>query len=160
MLATLDILQNEKVKLIPFQYEGDFDYLIGIAMKYKYNITPKNMFLSLLKQYGVAFWNGYMENGVKGGVAYVCYYPEIGRYTFDAYRDNDLCKQHNPKGDYSYEAGKLLVPYILRNIANILYTTHSIENRVATIMCKRLGFKIVEITDTILGRFIVLKTGG
>jgi len=140
-------LRNDIVSLRPFDSENDFEYLVNLIQKYRYNRTSVQESRKILDEYGKYFWVGYVDDGVRAGVGYVSYYPQVGQWFFDAYRDDKLIKIYNHKINYTYESGKLLVPYILNNITPVLYTTHLIKNRAATRICEQLGFREIKRTD-------------
>ena len=150
MIATIKrVLQNDKVKLIPFGGEKDFEYLYNLIPTYKYNTTSREDVKKLINQYGYLFWIGY-GNGIKMGVACVCYFSKVDRYSLDGYLDNKVAKRVNNRISFGYEAGKLVSDYMLNNITDTLWTAHDIKNRGATIMCRRIGFAKEEIKNRII----------
>lgn len=92
-------------------------------------------------QYVVHAWAG-QAYGVRAGVVFLCFIPEVHVWTLDAYKDDELLKMINHKGDFSYRAGRLIMDWFFANIeADELYIIHSQDNRGAKRLSKRLGFK-------------------
>jgi hypothetical protein len=154
------ILKNDLVSIKPFTNEDDFEYLLTLAQQYKYNKLSLQEARITLDKCGKFFWTGYIEDKVRAGVAYVCKYYTPNNtvmWTFDAYRDDELVKAYNRKIHYTYEAGKLLVPWILENITPMLWTAHDVRNRAATMVCKEIGFVEDKVTMSKFGKFIVMK---
>ena len=153
-------LNTENLVLRPFDREEDFDYLFELASKYKYNTLELDKMKEIVHQYGVMFWNVIEKNLlVRGGVIYLTYVPNLG-YSLDAYRDETLAHaviSTSPTKDYSYQAGKIVIEYALTELSPHLFTMHRVENRGATIISKRLGFKTLREVDSAMGRFIILK---
>jgi hypothetical protein len=153
----LETLRNDIVSLRPFDSENDFEYLIELTQKYRYNKTSILEARRLLDEYGRYFWMGYVDDGVRAGVGYVCYFPKGNIWTFDAYRDEELIKKYNHKLNYTLEAGKLLLPWILNNITPVIYTSHEVKNKAATKVCKMLGFKEVWTKEILGDKFIFME---
>ncbi len=144
-----EILQNDKVKLIPFDNREDFEYLYSLIPLYKHNTTSWVEAKKLIDLYGLYFWTAYL-NETKVGVACVCYFPKVDRYSLDGYRDDKAAKRVNNKVSFIYEAGKLITDYMLNNITNAIWTAHTVKNRGATIACRRIGFNEEEIKGDII----------
>lgn len=74
-----------------------------------------------------------------------------GLWTFDAYHDRKVTEAiDNNRTAWTYEAGKLLLPYILAEITPQLWTIHLIEDRAATLVCRRLGFKEIKRMNSLI----------
>jgi hypothetical protein len=154
-IITTEILQNQKVRLQPFENEEDFEYLLGLTLTYKYDKGfPKEFKRKALELFGHLFWTLYAGD-TRVGVVYTSYMPNFG-YTIDGYRDDEVAKRIDNKISFSYEAIKLVTDFMLNNITDILWTTHDIRNRGATIMCKRYGYIVEKEMDTHIGRFILM----
>lgn len=159
MTDTLEVLKDKELKLTPFESKLDFDYLCSLIEHYKYNtIGSYERMRELLDRYGREYWTG--SSGVyKLGVIFLMYLAEMDEWTLDAYDDIQNKQIADPKGDFSYRAGKLIIDYFFRtHDVKILTTRHDIRNRAATVVCKRLGFKVTgKIYLTDIGEHIVMR---
>jgi len=145
-------LTDREIKLKYGRSDDADDYLISLAGKYKYSSLPpeeRRKALCYIKH----FWTG-EAYGHRAGVVYICRYPEVDWWTLDAYRDDDVLKEINTKGNYSYRAGKLVIDWFFeKKIAEDLLTMHDERNRAATLVCQKLGFE----EDGFIQNFIRLK---
>ena len=143
------ILSDGEITLFP---STDTEYLLKLARTNKYtHCTEEELVKSL--DYVKYAWNGYAGRTLSG-IVYLCYLPRYDWWTLDAYKEDELLKFINNKGDFSYRAGKLVIDWFFKNVnSKTLYTVHERENRGATVVCKRLGFK----ESGFINDFIVLK---
>lgn len=131
-------LQSQRVELRPAAKSEVLEYLLELIQKYQFNTQGPKSARLLIEKIGQYFWIGYAD-GIQGGVAYVSYIPDLDMWTFDAYQDRDVTdKMENVA--WTYEAGKLAIPYILDRITPVIWTMHDVRNRAASIVCRRLGF--------------------
>ena len=144
------ILRNGDLELIP---TNDIDYLIKLSKQYKYCKATGEQAKEVLNKYGYWFWNVYLD-GERVGVIYICLVPKLG-FTLDAYKDIESGVDTR----YSYEAGKLVVDYVIKELTSVLWTAHDVRNRAATIVCKRMGFRKIKEVETALGKFVYMKLG-
>lgn len=142
------ILKKDNIVLRP---TNDISYIIELAKQYKYNKLNDQTSADILKDYGYKYWNCFRD-GKKYGVVYLCYVPQLG-YTLDAYKDQRV------KSDikYSTEAGRLVVDYFHKEIFPVLWTSHDIRNRLATLVCRKIGFKKHDTIHSKLGEFILMR---
>jgi len=133
------ILEDDVVRLEPFKTKDDYKYLVDLAMKCKYTrLTRDEAEVAVLK-YPIMAWNGHeKKTNKKIGVIYITKAPIS--WMLDAYRDDKLVKEIDNTADYSFHAGKLVCDYAFK-FTKTLVTCHAFDNRAATIVCKRLGFK-------------------
>jgi hypothetical protein len=137
----------------------EFDYLFELVKKYKYNQVKREEVEFLIRRWGLHFWMVCdRETGIEGGVIYLSEIPSLG-YSLDAYRDHEVSKTVGNK-NWSYQAGKLVVQFYHEHYDEVLFTTHSVRNRAATIMCKRLGFEVVYTYNSKFGEFILMAHKG
>lgn len=155
----LMILEDQHVQVVPFSLQKGFPYMKSVILNYRYNKVPEKLIPGVLDRYGVAFWAGRCKdkNNVCFGFGMLMYYPELNIYTFDAYRDEELCRCLKIGRKYSFCAGRLVTSFILDSITPTLYTMHPIRHRAATKMCKILGFVDEGVVKTVLGNMRVLK---
>lgn len=145
---TLPVFVEGNITLTP---SDDYCYIIDLAQKYKYNTLSLHA-LNIACDFVKHIWVGTV-NGVKAGVVFLCYIPAFNWWTLDAYKDDALLKSLDNKGNFSYRSGRLVMDWFFKNIRDELYTAHEKQNRGATIVCKRLGFK----ESGYIKDFIVLK---
>jgi RimJ/RimL family protein N-acetyltransferase len=133
------LMEDDVVRLERFERPEDMDYLLDLAMKCKYTHITRDEAKRVMNQYPIEAWNCFdKKTGVKGGVAYLTKMPQF--WTLDAYKDDELMKSIDNAMDYSYRVGKLVCDYAFQFV-DTLMTCHRAENRGATIVCKKLGFK-------------------
>lgn len=145
------ILQDGEIIL---ELTEDRKYLTELMLRNKYTILNERGVEKFLK-YVRYVWVG-RASGMLGGVLFFCFYPELNRWTFDAYKEDDKLKVLDNKGDFSYKSGRLVVNWFFEcKVSDKLFTMHDQKNRGATLVCKRLGFKPVECT----GDFLTLSRG-
>jgi len=124
----------------------DREYLSELIRKNKYSLLNDRGIQKLL-EYVRYVWVG-TTGGIPGGVLFFCYYPSVNRWTFDAYKEDELLKSIDNKGNFSYRAGKLVLDWFFQQkFSETIFTMHDVTNRGATIVCKRLGFRPVECSD-------------
>lgn len=140
------ILEDDVVRLEPVELSDCMDYLLELIMKCHYTKISRDEARQALSLYPLLLWNGYdKKTNTKIGIVYI---TKTDKYwTLDAYKDDELAKSIDNTMDYSYRAGKLVSDYAL-TLTDTLLTCHAFENRGATLVCKRLGFK---------ENFIILK---
>ena len=140
---TLDvnaILEDDVVKLVPFVLKDDIETVLNLVMKCKYTRFSREQARNALLKTPGTFWHCYIKKtGDLGGIAYVTR-PAGRHWTLDAYKDDALLKDIDNTMDYSYRVGKLVLDFALQ-FTNTIVTAHAFENRGATIVCKKLGFK-------------------
>lgn len=153
------MLEDDIVRLEPFDGQEDYEYLLDLVMKNKYTRVTREKAAGAIYKFETLCWNCYdKKTGVKGGVAYLTHIVEPNDFwTLDAYKDDELMKRIDNVMDYSFRVGKLLSDYALNELTKTLYTIHYKTNRAATIVCKKLGFKIERDIDSTLGKFVMLK---
>ena len=149
------VLENKVLKLEPFK-EEDFDYLYGLINENKYNKFNEKLVKKAIRLTGHLFWR-LIAKEKKLGVVYTSYYSDTDRYYLDGYRDDDSVRNITNKISFSKEAGNLVTNYMLDHFTDVMWTSHEIENRAATILCKRMGYQVHEVTDSIVGKMITLK---
>jgi hypothetical protein len=142
------ILKDNNLVLKPTK---DLSYILELISQYKYSKLSEQVSLDVLREYGYKFWEVYVDEK-KSGVIYITYIPKLG-YLLDAYKDQRV------KNDlrYSEIAGKLVINYFHKHIFPILFTSHDIRNRLATLVCRRLGFKKIDTITSKLGEFILMR---
>lgn len=159
MIATLPILEDDIVKLEPFDSDVDYSYLLDLIESNVYTRLTRDKAEEAIHKFDTHCWNGYDKRcGVKIGVIYLSHITEPCEFwSLDAYRDDRVTKKIDNAMDYSLRAGKLITDYALEELTNVLYTIHYKANRAATIVCKKLGFKIQRDINSPLGKFVMLK---
>lgn len=141
-------LSDRELKLIPSE---DKEYIVYLANRNKYHLSEV---IGTSLDYIKHIWLGEVE-GERAGVIYLCYLPNVCWWTLDAYKEDEALRKINPRGDFSYRAGKLVLKWFYENIGKTIYTGHETLNRGATLVCKRLGFE--EIGH--LNEFVIMKAG-
>lgn len=141
------VLEGDGVRLEP---TDDVDYLLKLISEYRYEKVTGDT-KEAIHKYGFKFWKGYYE-GKLIGIGYLTYHPRIG-FTLDGYKDPKFGVDTKP----SYISGRLISDYFLKKIHPELWTTHDERNRAATLMCKRIGFKIVKKIEIDQKKLIVLR---
>ena len=148
--AGLDVkhetLIGQKVKLVPFTTQHDWDYLSALSLSYKYNIFPGSTAQEHYEKYGKIFWKVYIDDGLKCGVIVLSHYPDRDMWTFSAFADLEAVKQvpDRAKTDYIIEAGELAIKYFFNGIDRVLYLFHDVRNRSVARLAERLGFNFCE----------------
>lgn len=158
--AEIPQLKDSLVQLDPLSSSGDFEYLFSLMPKYRYNLgtRPQNRYLTI--RYGRHFWVGRTDSfvgKVRGGVIYLCYFPQWDIWSFDAYRDDELLKALNRRGNFSYHAGTLVMDWFFKTYQKNLITVHDVRSRASTAMCRRLGFVPRETRPTPVGDFLIME---
>ena len=140
-LTDIEVLQQGDLILMPFDPHDEIKYIMRLASLYRYHATKsEETVVDIIDRYGRIFWKGEIK-GESVGIIYLTYEPSYDEWQLHAYADMEVLKRLNPKGDYSYRAGRLAIQYFFDKFGNkYLYTVHNVANRAATIMCKRLGF--------------------
>ena len=135
-LVPQSVLKDGDLVLYPATLKESEDYILKMACKDKYNVSPKEQLARGL-QFVKYTWIAKNEDGV-GGVLFMCYLEHMSWWTLDAYKEDSV----NNRGDWSFRAGRLVIDWFFRN-HNVqdLYTIHKKENHAATKLCERLGFK-------------------
>ena len=156
MPKVLDVLTFGEITLVPFSVQTDFDYLVELAMKYKWNRCTREQMYRLIRNYGRYFWNSYYKDQ-KYGVGYICYNNDLDIWTIDLYRDDALCKRLDRKAEMTYRPGQVLIKHVFEttNIERLYGITDSL-NRALIRLSKRLGFKFCRELDTMFGKFTML----
>ena len=148
-------LSSSRVTLRPFESERDVDYLVSLALKYKYNTLTEAEIRNDIARWGRFSWMGYAYGEEKGGCAFIQYMPSVDWNVLLAFTDADLLRKVDREGDFTYESGKLIIDFMFGGISESLFTVHSVFNRSAAKMSGRLGFlKLTEI-ETEHGRFSI-----
>lgn len=142
-------LKDGDITLVPGSLPADIGLVMKLAMGDRYNQTPEPQVvkgLELMKH----LWIGKV-NDVIGGIVMLCYLENIGKWSLDAYKNDE---HDNRLGDYSVRSGRLVIDWFFQNIvAKELITIHRTANKAATKVCERLGF---EITHRLGDEFTVL----
>lgn len=141
MVITSDrvILEDDIVRLEPFEVRDDMDTVLRLVGKCRYNTLSRMQARLALLKFPTKFWYCYdKKTGLMGGVAYLTKTPDY--WMMDAYKDDELMKRIDNTMDYSYRVGKLITDYAM-TFTNRLLTIHACKNRGATILCKKLGFE-------------------
>jgi len=153
MPKVLELITCGEITLVPFDKPTDFDYLVDLAMKYKWNRVSREQMYRLLRNYGRYFWNSYYKDQ-KYGVGYICYNDDIDIWTIDLYRDNALCKALDRKAEMTFRPGQVLIKHIFETTQiERLFGITDAKNRALLMLAKRLGFKFCRDIDTIFGKF-------
>lgn len=157
----IPILEDEVMLLKPFEGSDDFDYLVDLAMKYRFTEITEEQARSVVREAATLAWTGYIkETGMKSGVVYLCNNHKHGVWTIDGYRDDPVVKllRNVFAADYSYHAARLVMNYAFDNLTDKLAAIHNVKNRPATALMRRLGFTVVhESVETPGGSFIVMS---
>lgn len=133
------VMQDDVVRLESFELKDDIETVLDLIMKSKYTRVSRATALKTLFRYNTMFWHVHIKEGsILIGVIYLTKVP--AGWMLDAYRDDALVKTIDSAMDYSYRAGKLVVDFAMK-FANKLITAHVFDNRAATMLCKKLGFK-------------------
>ena len=139
MIGTLPILEDDIVRLEPFEMKDGIEYVLDLAMACKYTRLWKGQAREILLKFSTLCWYGYDKRyGLRIGVVYLMNINN--QWSLHAYKDDNLTKSLDNTMDDSYRAGKLASDYAF-TFTNTLLTSHPFENRAATILCKKLGFK-------------------
>mgnify|MGYP001559568929 CR=1 FL=1 len=83
------ILQDEDIKLIPFDKKEDFDYLFQLALEEKGNELTLDEIKKFIDYFGFIFWNIYLKNK-KSGVIF--FYKVGNKYMLEALKDTSVGK--------------------------------------------------------------------
>jgi len=130
------MIQDDFIRLEPFEVKDDIETVLDLIMKSRFTRLTRSEAKNALLAYPTLFWKGYDKLTSEFlGVIYLTKYPE--HWTLDAYRQ-ELTKAID--NNFSYRAGKLISDYAL-TLTDKLFTAHSVANRAATLVCKKLGFK-------------------
>lgn len=160
MIATLlPVLQNDIIRCVPFEGNEDFEYLIDLCLGCKYTKVDRRTIETVLSKTEGYFWKIYdVQKDLAGGVIYFCWCNE--KLWLHAYKADEFVRRlFDVKLDHGYQAAKLLLDYVAKEITPVIYTMHSIDNRGATILCKRLGFIETEGIKTKYGNYIMMRRG-
>jgi RimJ/RimL family protein N-acetyltransferase len=153
----LPAIETELIRCLPFTAERDFDFLTSLVQRCKFTQLSSEQIKKHLQETEGYFWKILdTKTGAQGGVIYFSKHAGDSRLWFHAYKDDALAKRLSNKADYSYKAAKLILKYASENFKETIATMHSIDNRGATILCKRLGFTKTDILKTEYGPFIVM----
>jgi len=146
-------LEDENILLEPFNDYKDYEYLFSLADKYKYNkvYDIKDKLKSV--DNGIIFWK-VKDKGETLGVLFVCCFN--GVFTMDGYRDDEKAREVNREKSHLYHGTVLASEYILNEYTNILWTTHDIRNRGATILAKKAGYKVDKEININLSKFVTM----
>lgn len=129
-------------KEISLELTSDFRYLTGMIRENPYNILNDRGIARFLTSVRYCFVG--RVSGNLGGVVFFCHHEDSDRWTLDAYKDDQKLKILDNKGNFSYRAGVLAIDWFSKQgLTKMLYTMHEKENRGATIVCRKLGFKKV-----------------
>jgi len=130
--------EDDAIRLEPVDIETEIDYVLDLIAKCPYNRTAPDEAREILLCYPLLMWKGFDK--ATGKALGVVYLTNInGRWTLDAYRDDAVAKEVD-RADCSYRAGKMVSDFAM-TFTDTLYTGHAFNNRAATIVCKKLGFK-------------------
>lgn len=158
MIATIaPILQDDVVVLKPFAGNEDKEYLVDLSMKYRYTTLTREDARKTVDQIDGLFWTAYIKQGdIRAGITFLAYWQMHDLWTLDGYRDDPLVRTLI-RHDYSYHAARLVIDWALENVTTKLSTFHDTRNRAATLLCRRLGFKVAhKEIDTPSGKMIAL----
>jgi len=134
------ILEDDVLRLEPFDMKDDIETVLDLVMKCKYTKLSREDAKKALIRFKTVAWRGYDKKTNKlAGIVYLTKTDDC--WTLDAYKDDELMKSIDNTMDYSLRAGKLVSEYALKFLTDTLLTCHAFENRGATIVCKKLGFK-------------------
>lgn len=156
MTKVLEILTCGDITLVPFETPIDFDYLVDLAQKYKWNRCTREQMYGLIREYGRYFWKGYYK-GRLYGVVYICYNPRLDVWTIDGYRDDALCKEMGCRAQATYKPSELVIRHIFENtdIERIYGITDS-ANRALLRIGRKLGFKFCRELNTMFGKYTMV----
>lgn len=152
----LPTLKGNRVELRPFDFNKDAEYMYSLVCAHKYTNTTEKDFKHVMEMYAKYAWNAYFD-GVQCGVLYFAYWKQIDGWTLDAYRDEVLAKRIDNTVSFPTIAAKMAMQWFYNNVHHTLHTTHDIRNRAATILCKRLGFKVVAHIPVDKTQFVLMK---
>ena len=110
---------------------ADFNYLYALTGLNKYN---KLTYAEIVEGYEKHFLFGYeiFEDNKRVGVVFALKVGEM--YSVDGYNESG--------GIFSAaKAGKKVAKRLLKDYTEAIYTTHRIEEKAATALTKRIGFK-------------------
>jgi hypothetical protein len=143
-----DLLKSQNIKLVP---TDDLDYIVSLAKEYKYFNLKDQDIKKILKEIGVKFWKAY-KGEERLGCTFICH---TTIYTFDAYKEPSL----KSAGKSPVIVGKLVTDWALNNLCEEIWTAHDIRNRLATLVCKRIGFKPFKNMKAEHGTMILMRKG-
>ena len=151
-------LETTRVKMVQDNSKSAHDYLVSLAIQYPYRIFQDETAVRReIEKIVQDLWIAYAD-GIPAGCAFLSYIEQYNIYTFDAYHDRNVTKSIDNRVPWVYDAGKMLVPYILNHKSEILWSWHDVRNRAATIMLKKLGFTDDGIRETIFGKYQIFYT--
>ena len=134
-------LKSENVILAPFSEPWHMEYLWSLIQKYRLNTISGKALFETAMAYAKHLWIGKTKDGLILGVIYLSHLPG-NMWTLDAYRDDSMLRTVKEQRQWSQEAGELVCKYFFDlKICDSLYTSHRKENKLATKLCERLGFK-------------------
>ena len=149
MTITYPLLKDDVLELVP---SNDIEYIVSLAQNYKYNMVSIDQARKALKKVEL-MWNLVYEDK-KLGIIFM--WELDNKYTVDGYRDDDAVRKITNKISFPEHALNLVTEYAFSELTDVLYTSHSIKNRAATILCKRCGYSVLSEDATVYGDFITL----
>jgi len=158
MIATLlPVLENSVIRCVPFEGRDDVEYLIDLCLGCKYTKVDRRTIETVFAKQEGFYWSIYdAAKNLKGGVIYFTWCN--GKLWLHAYKADMFVKRmFDIKLDHAYQAAKLLLDYATKEISPVIYTMHSVDNRGATLLCKRLGFVEIEGIKTKYGNYITMR---
>jgi len=148
-------LSNSTLTLIPFNGNGDREYLLKLAKEYKYNTQTREEMINALDLSGHLFWTAWVGKD-RVGVVWTSYVPGFG-YSIDGYKEDGLCKKKYNRPAISSEGCRLVTEWMLNNVTPTMYAITPTKNRASRIMCKSLGYKFVKRINGSLGELYILE---
>lgn len=132
------VFEDDIVRLEPFEIKNDIETVLDLIEKCKHTRVKRETARKALLRFNTIFWYVYDKKTKQLiGVIYLTNMP--GGWMFDAYRDDELVRTMENK-DYAYRAGKFVLDFASK-FTNRILTMHAWENRGATMLCRKLGFK-------------------
>jgi len=147
-------LQNDVVRLEPFKGNGDREYLLELAMKYKHNTQTREEMKTALNLAGHLFWTVYIGTE-RVGTVWTSYVNGFG-FSIDGYRDDELCRGKYNRSAVGMETCRLVTDFMLGNVTDTLHAITPKLNRASRIMCKALGYKFMKRINSKLGELYIL----
>ena len=144
-------LKDDMVVLISAAIKNNLEYYVSLVKQYRYCTLNENKIILGFGQFGWKFWDAFYQ-GEQFGFIFLSYLPSLGM-RMDAYKDKN---GHAPL-EASYRGGKLSADYVRHDLAVPLWTGHDQRNRLATSVCKRIGFEVEKILQNGDRKFVWLR---
>ena len=138
------------VKLVPFQGQRDWDYLMDLAEMDEGHYATREQIAESVRTYGFLFWV-IEHDGVRSGVGLCLKVNE--NFLMEALKDKSVS---GSSLKHSIEVGQMMLDQIFK-FTNVVHTCARAEDKAIQILCRKLKFIEMGIVTSPYGKIMLFQ---